>query len=186
MLLCLVTEEDWLMSRMIWHTLFHFIREWSWQRQVCSLHIKLYNGFLIILGIIQSSSVTKRSSMSYINLHQSCSYNLHATTLLTDIFTIRYMVAYGVPMGYNKGCLWKFQAHWPTCLGYWGRCKKSKPKKDNKYGRDQEILLITFFHNCAFHGGRAATPETSHVIRVIPYGYWAHNICGQILFGLQP
>ena len=95
----------WLLRKISWclgwfdiHC-FYFICMWSWQEQIFSLHVKFYNGFLIILGIIQLSSVTKRSSMSYVDLHQTSSYNPHASTLLTDSFTPIYSVAYGVPLG---------------------------------------------------------------------------------------
>ena len=105
MLLHLVTEEDWLMPRMSINTLFYSICElnpfFCQLSQIKSLKFVIQ----IIIGIHPSSSVTKQSSICYINLHQINSYNPHANTLLTGNFTPRYWcfsVIYGVHLGYIK------------------------------------------------------------------------------------
>ena len=105
MLLRLVTEEDWLMPKMIIYTSFYFMCEQN--PFFCQLSLIKSFKFVIqiILGIHQSSSVTKQSSICYINLHQINSYTPHANTLLTGIFTPRYWcfsVIYGVHLGYIK------------------------------------------------------------------------------------
>ena len=65
----LVTEEDWLMPRMIWRTSFDFICQWnsffSQFSHIRSLKFVLQK----ILGIHWSLSVNKRSSMIYTDLN---------------------------------------------------------------------------------------------------------------------
>ena len=60
----------------------------------------------IIMGILHSSSVTKRSNMSYIYLPQTSSNTQHTITLLTGIFRRRFKkfsVTYWVHEGGHKG-----------------------------------------------------------------------------------
>ena len=43
--------------------------------------------------------------------------------------------------------------------------------------KNKKMPLLT---SAPLVGGITATPETSHIIQVIPFGYLAHKICGGI------
>ena len=105
---------------------------------------------LIILDIHPSSSVTIRSSLSYIYMHKISSQTSLATTLLTDIFTARYHF------------LLSNMEH------LWGNIKAACHNTEYTF---HKTLIIGFFLAC----GIGATVNLSPLNHASPFGNWGRN-----------